>query len=89
MLGSCLEGRGDLISRIIMGIIGVTIWVIAYLVSPPDPPSEWWRLFKIRSVGAPAESKPALYKTTQFASQGQRAGTGGCLGLWVEDIDLC
>ena len=38
-----LEGQGDLVSRLIMGIIRVTIWVIGvinllYLLSPPDPP---------------------------------------------------
>ena len=31
MLGSCLEGHGDLITRIIKGIIGVTIWVIGVI----------------------------------------------------------
>ena len=37
-----LEGQGDLVSRLTMGIIGVTIWVLGlltYLLSPPDPPS--------------------------------------------------
>ena len=36
-----LEGHGDLVSRLIMGIIGVIIWVIgllSYLLSPHDPP---------------------------------------------------
>ena len=28
---SCLEGQGDLISRLIMGIIRVTIWVIVVI----------------------------------------------------------
>ena len=27
----CLEGQGDLVSRLIMGIIGVTIWVIGVI----------------------------------------------------------
>ena len=37
-----LEGHGDLISGLIMGIIGVIIWLIGfltYLLSPHDPPS--------------------------------------------------
>ena len=38
-----LEGQGDLVSRFIMGIIGVTLWVmgfLTFLLSPPDPPSK-------------------------------------------------
>ena len=27
-----LEGQGDLVSRLIMGIIGVTIWVIGVII---------------------------------------------------------
>ena len=37
-----LEVQGHLVSRFIMGIIRLTIWVIGvltYLPSPPDPPS--------------------------------------------------
>ena len=37
-----LEGLGDVLSRLIMGISGVTISVIGsrvYLISLPDPPS--------------------------------------------------
>ena len=37
-----LEGHWDLVSRLVMGMIGVTIWVtgvITYLLSPHDPPS--------------------------------------------------
>ena len=37
-----LEGQGDLVSRLILGIHGLTIWVIGiltYLLSLPDPPS--------------------------------------------------
>ena len=38
-----MEGQGDLVTRLIMGIIGVTIWVIGVInlltKSPPDPPS--------------------------------------------------
>ena len=36
------EGQENLVTRFIMGIIGVTIWVVKvrpYLLSPPDPPS--------------------------------------------------
>ena len=43
MVSLYLEGQGDLVSGLIMGITRVTIWVIGvhltYLVSPPDPPS--------------------------------------------------
>ena len=38
----CLEGQGDIRSRLTVGIIRVTIWVIGvltYLLSSPDPPS--------------------------------------------------
>ena len=37
-----MEGQGDLVSRLIIEIIRITIWVrgvIIYLLSPPDPPS--------------------------------------------------
>ena len=37
-----LEGPGDLVSRLIRGITGVTIWVIGVinlLMKSPDPPS--------------------------------------------------
>ena len=37
-----LEGQGDLVSRLIMGIMRVTIWVtgvINILTKSPDPPS--------------------------------------------------
>ena len=37
-----LEGQGDLVNRLVMWIIRVTIWVmglLTYLLSPPDPPS--------------------------------------------------
>ena len=34
-----LEGHGDLVSRLIMGMIGVTAWVILNLLSPQEPPS--------------------------------------------------
>ena len=30
-MGSYLEGQGDLVSGLIMGIIGVTIWVIGVI----------------------------------------------------------
>ena len=30
-LNSCLEGQGDLVSRLIRGIAGVTIWVIGVI----------------------------------------------------------
>ena len=30
-LTGCLEGQGDLVTRLIMGIIGVTIWVIGVI----------------------------------------------------------
>ena len=41
-IGAYLEGQGDLISRLIMGIIRVTIWyigVINLLAKSADPPS--------------------------------------------------
>ena len=41
-MGSCFEGQGGLVSRLIRGVTRVTIWVIGlltYLLSPPDPPS--------------------------------------------------
>ena len=38
-----LGGQGDLVTRLMMVIIGVTIWlvgaILTYLLSPPDPPS--------------------------------------------------
>ena len=36
-----MEGHGDLVSRLIIRIARVTIWVrgIGYLLSPPDPSS--------------------------------------------------
>ena len=41
--GAYMEGQGDLISRLIIGITRVTIRIIGffltYLLSPPDPPS--------------------------------------------------
>ena len=37
------EGQGDLVSRLIVGIVRVTIWVAEVIdlltKSPPDPPS--------------------------------------------------
>ena len=43
MVSLYLEVQGNLVSKLIMGITRVTIWVIGvyltYLVSPPDPPS--------------------------------------------------
>ena len=41
---SYLEGHGDLVSRLIMGIIRMIIWLIegllTYLLGPRDPPSK-------------------------------------------------
>ena len=37
-----LEGQRDLVSRLVMGITGLTIClqeILTYLLSPPDPPS--------------------------------------------------
>ena len=37
-----LEGQGDLLGGLIMGVIRVAIWIlglVTYLLSPPDPPS--------------------------------------------------
>ena len=31
MPGTYLEGQGDLVSRLILGIIGVTIWLIGVI----------------------------------------------------------
>ena len=41
MTSSYSEGQGDLVSRLIMGVRRVVIWIIGvltYLPSPPDPP---------------------------------------------------
>ena len=49
--GSYLEGQGDLLGRLIMGVIGVTIWVVGVinlLTSPPDPPSKSRKIFSIQ-----------------------------------------
>ena len=47
---------GDAVRRLIMGITGVTIWVIGglltYLLSPPDPPSSNCRGFLNSGEGA-------------------------------------
>ena len=43
--GGYLEGQGDLVSKLRMGIVGGTIWVIRVinlLTRPPDPPSNVW-----------------------------------------------
>ena len=34
-----LEGHGDLVSGLIIGIVGVIIWLIGVINSPHDPPS--------------------------------------------------
>ena len=34
-----MEGQGDLVSRLMMGILRLTIGVLRVLLSPPDPPS--------------------------------------------------
>ena len=52
VLGSGLrvQGLGDLVSRLIMGIIRITIWVIGVinlLIKSPDPPSK----FKVELQG--------------------------------------
>ena len=42
MFRGYLEGQGDLVTRLIMGINGLTIWVIGVitlLTKSPDPPS--------------------------------------------------
>ena len=43
-----LEGQGDLVCRLILGIIRVTMWVINILTQSPDPPS---RVQEYRDLG--------------------------------------
>ena len=54
-----LEGHGDLVSRLIMGIIGLMIWLIGVILSPHDPPSiTGWRVF----VGFRSEARPLYFR---------------------------
>ena len=45
-----MEGQGDFVSRLIIGMIKVTIWVIGfltYLLSPHDSPSDPLKLYQV------------------------------------------
>ena len=43
VVGPCLEGRGDLVSRFIVDIIRVTVWVIGVinLLTKSPRPFQW------------------------------------------------
>ena len=73
-----LGGKGDLVSRLVMGIIGVTIWVIGVinlLIKSPDPPSRCQsRLSGQRSTSA----SNCIWLTQPFEIRLQ-----GTMGFWI------
>ena len=73
-----LEGKGDLGSRLVMGIIGVTVWVIGVinlLTKSPDPPSRCQsRLSGQRSTSA----SNCIWLTQPFEIRLQ-----GTMGFWI------
>ena len=51
--GSYLEGHGDLVSRLVMGIVRVITWLIGFTnLSPHDPPSRAKDLRRKALLGA-------------------------------------
>ena len=63
---SYLEGQGDLVSRLIMGIIRVTIWAIGainLLTKSLDPPSNHHPSTKLLTVVAPHWAQINLIET--------------------------
>ena len=84
------EGPGDLVSRLIMGIIRATIWVMGImklLTKSPDPPSRLWGFYlRLRKLLLDRVSGCSV-EGVGFQIQGSRLGVqGGGKGMVSSDL---